>query len=81
MFSETHASGTHYSTYVLGSFFVFIVCSWVFQIIRSPLRHVPGPVFARFTRLWDVYMVKTTDYPQYNIALHRKHGMCIFLGD
>ncbi|RAR09523.1 pisatin demethylase [Stemphylium lycopersici] len=38
-----------------------------------PLRHVPGPFLARFTRLWELRQILQHDFATFNIALHRKY--------
>jgi cytochrome P450 len=40
----------------------------------SPLRHIPGPFLARFTRLWYCLAIYRGSYERENIALHRKYG-------
>jgi hypothetical protein len=40
----------------------------------GPLRSVPGPLLARFTRLWYLRAVSKGDFEKTNIELHRKHG-------
>lgn len=42
--------------------------------IRSPLRRVPGPFLAQFTRLWLLKQVYFGTYPKTSIELHRKYG-------
>lgn len=40
----------------------------------DPLRRVPGPFLARFTRLWLLRQYAKGDYEKTNILLHRKFG-------
>ncbi|KAF2455785.1 cytochrome P450 [Lineolata rhizophorae] len=42
--------------------------------IISPLRKLPGPFMARFSRLWYLKQVWKGNFEQTNIALHRKYG-------
>ncbi len=44
------------------------------QSFISPLRSVPGPFLARFTRLWYFNRVEKGRFEHENIALHRKYG-------
>ncbi|KAK2676887.1 Cytochrome P450 [Fusarium oxysporum f. sp. vasinfectum] len=44
------------------------------NVLRSPLRRVPGPFLARFTRLWLLKQVYFGTYPKTSIELHRKYG-------
>lgn len=47
---------------------------WVFVATTSPLRSIPGPFWARFTRLWFLQSLARGDFHQTNIELHRKYG-------
>lgn len=47
---------------------------YFYRNITSPLRDVPGPLLARFTRLWEVYAIRKYDNTALNIALHEKYG-------
>jgi hypothetical protein len=42
----------------------------------SPLRHVPGPMAARFSRYWYMKRVSEGSFHKLNIQLHRQHGTC-----
>lgn len=49
----------------------------IYKLIRAladPLRTVPGPTVARFTRLWKLRAFYRGDFEKTNIALHRKYG-------
>jgi hypothetical protein len=46
----------------------------LFQAAKSPLRSVPGPFLARFTRLWIFRRYAAADFHNDNIQLHRKYG-------
>ncbi|KIW16028.1 hypothetical protein PV08_06079 [Exophiala spinifera] len=46
----------------------------LFSYLRDPLRDIPGPLAARFTRLWYLKEVACGRFEQTNIALHRKYG-------
>ncbi|TVY29916.1 Pisatin demethylase [Lachnellula hyalina] len=49
--------------------------SYIFiSILLDPLRHLPGPRIARFTRLWYLYQIYQGRFEQVNIALHQKYG-------
>jgi hypothetical protein len=54
-----------------------ILIPLVYRLVRAaldPLRSVPGPPLARFTRLWYSKALSKGDFEQQNIELHRKHG-------
>lgn len=44
---------------------------------HSPLRSVPGPFLARFTKLWYLHRVWNGQFHHENIELHRKHGRVV----
>ncbi|KAK0389342.1 hypothetical protein NLU13_2917 [Sarocladium strictum] len=46
----------------------------LFKPLASPLRHVPGPFLARYTRLWLLKEVYLGTYPQTSIRLHKRYG-------
>jgi hypothetical protein len=46
----------------------------VFVAASGPLRSVPGPFLARFSRLWYLRAVSKGNFEKTNIELHRKHG-------
>ncbi|KAL4971084.1 cytochrome P450 [Aspergillus stella-maris] len=47
---------------------------FVMDYIRDPLKSIPGPIAARYTRLWYFFKVKKGDFHLENIELHRKYG-------
>ncbi|KAL4942583.1 hypothetical protein BDV06DRAFT_235320 [Aspergillus oleicola] len=51
---------------------VYAVSS-ITDYIRDPLRTVPGPIAARYTRLWYFFKIKRGDFHRENIDLHRKY--------
>lgn len=52
---------------------VCVVYSLVLWLI-DPLRSVPGPLLARFTRLWYLYKIYKGDFERTNVNLHKKYG-------
>ncbi|KAI1610627.1 cytochrome P450 oxidoreductase [Exophiala viscosa] len=46
----------------------------LFSYLRDPLRDIPGPFWARFTRLWYLREIANGQFEKTNIALHRKYG-------
>ena len=46
----------------------------IFTAAKDPLRDVPGPLLARFTRLWFLKAILNRDFEKTHIALHKKHG-------
>ncbi len=47
------------------------------QYLRDPLRSIPGPFLARFTRLWYLLAVRSGHFEKINVALHKKHGAVV----
>lgn len=51
---------------------------WILYVLlraaASPLRSIPGPLLARFSRLWYFNRVRKGQFEWDNINLHRKYG-------
>ena len=45
--------------------------------LLDPLRSIPGPFLARFTRLWLAYQIWKGEFQLVNIALHKKYGSLV----
>ncbi|RFU26581.1 hypothetical protein B7463_g9752, partial [Scytalidium lignicola] len=58
----------------------FLTLRTVIKAVTSPLRHVPGPFWARFSRLWYWRAVWKGDFEKTNIALHKKYGPIVRIG-
>ena len=63
--------------YLLAGTIVLLLLRPIFNTLKSPLRGVPGPWLARYTRFWYFYRVKDGDFHHENIALHRDYGSAI----
>ena len=57
------------------SVLVGLIAYGVYRIVTDPLRKVPGPWLARFTRLWELQSVRGNHFEQVNIDLHHKYGL------
>jgi hypothetical protein len=44
------------------------------QYLLDPLRSVPGPFLARFSRLWYFLEIYKGSFEETNIGLHRRYG-------
>jgi len=53
---------------------VLVVCYQAAKAFFSPLRAIPGPFWARFTRAWYLRRVWQGDFEKTNIELHNKYG-------
>ncbi|KAF4625909.1 hypothetical protein G7Y89_g12255 [Cudoniella acicularis] len=47
------------------------------QAFLDPLRAIPGPFLARFTRLWYFFEIYKGSFERTNIELHRKYGSVV----
>lgn len=56
---------------------IFFIVKSVYSLIYDPLKHVPGPRFARFSRLWYFLHVRSGQFHHENISLHRRHGSVV----
>src|SRR5690242_3356266 len=72
--SVGEAKHAHYYVYGIVAVFAFAVVRYLYQTLTSPLRNVPGPFLARFTRLWELQAIRKHDNPTLNIALHERYG-------
>lgn len=61
--------------FLLGSG-LYVLFSLVLGLI-DPLRSVPGPLLARFTRLWYIYKIYKGDFERTNINLHKRYGSVV----
>ena len=59
--------------------FVIYLGYTVLRATLDPLRHVPGPLITRFTRLWYVWHVYRGRVHYTNIDLHKKYGPIVRL--
>lgn len=46
----------------------------VYRSFTSPLKNIPGPWPARFSKLWYFESVRKGNFEEKNIMLHRKYG-------
>jgi hypothetical protein len=69
----------------LGLGYIFLLFSGIYlgycilQSILDPLRQIPGPLLARFTRLWYVWQVYKGTVHTTNVNLHEKYGPIVRL--
>ncbi len=64
-----------------GSFSFYIVLLLIplllhtlYKAYATPLRHIPGPWIAKFTRLWLLKAINSREYQSINVELHKKYG-------
>jgi hypothetical protein len=46
----------------------------IWRALATPLRDIPGPFAARFTRLWYLKNVWRGDFEKVNVRLHDRYG-------
>ncbi|CAI7653533.1 unnamed protein product [Penicillium discolor] len=51
----------------------------VYRLAHDPLRRVPGPWLARFTRLWELHQIRGGHFEQVNVELHQRYGPIVRL--
>jgi len=51
----------------------------IWRGLSTPLRDVPGPFAARFTRLWYLRNVWRGDFEKVNVRLHDRYGTSFLL--
>lgn len=64
---------------LLGAAAVYILTITVTHLI-SPLKSIPGPFFARFTKLWVFIRIWRGRFEKDNITLHQKYGTIVRYG-
>ncbi|KAI0177755.1 benzoate 4-monooxygenase cytochrome P450 [Pestalotiopsis sp. NC0098] len=63
-----------YSQVIASFIAAAFVASFIYRIFFSPIRHVPGPFPAKFTRLWHIYTILAGKQNLKLVELHKKHG-------
>ena len=57
---------------------ILLPCGFIlYRFLSSPLRKVPGPTLARFSRLWYLFSVRRGRFEQENVELHAKYGKIV----
>ena len=51
-----------------------LIIHFLVQFVFDPLREVPGPCLARFTRLWYFIEIYKGGFELTEIELHKKYG-------
>ncbi|PVH85443.1 cytochrome P450 [Cadophora sp. DSE1049] len=56
---------------------LLVICLPLYYVVPAlldPLRHIPGPFWARFTRWWKLIEIYGGEFEKRNIELHRRYG-------
>lgn len=56
---------------------VLAISRALYQAYATPLRDVPGPWLAKFTRIWLLHAFNSGSFEKQNILLHRKYGLAL----
>ncbi|KAB5581285.1 cytochrome P450 [Coniochaeta sp. 2T2.1] len=56
-----------------------IALYYLLQALLDPLRDVPGPAPARYTRLWELYKNWQGQFEHVTVALHKQYGPIVRL--
>ena len=59
---------------------IILFAPFVFTYLTSPVRSIPGPLIARFSDLWRLYLVWKRSPEKEHHALHKKYGSAVVLG-
>lgn len=59
---------------LLGAVFLY---QFVYALLLSPLKDIPGHFLARFTRLWELRQMIRGDSHETFVDLHKKHGQSV----
>lgn len=62
-----------YSYLAVGSILAFVI----YSLFLDPLRKVPGPFLARWSRLWIIYHSRAGDMHTKMMALHKQYGKLV----
>lgn len=77
IFQRSRLRSTMYFTLLTGGislFVLFRLLHIVYSAVTSPLRSIPGPFLARFTKLWYLWRVFHGHFERDNTKLHRKYS-------
>ena len=55
--------------------------SWIVRVLfkayATPLRDIPGPWLAKFTRFWHAKAIASRNFQKTNLDLHRQYGQTL----
>jgi len=66
-------------TQILEVFFGLLIYHNCSQFFTSPIKHLPGPLWARFTKLWRLLNVFTRHAEKTQRQLHDRYGSAVNL--
>ncbi|CAG9989189.1 unnamed protein product [Clonostachys byssicola] len=69
--------GSSVSVYLVAATLSCWLLHAMYQLLASPLRDIPGPFWARYTRLWYLYKSNAGNFHLDNIKLHDTYGKIV----
>jgi hypothetical protein len=72
-FVQTNPTRTIVGLFI-GCLLVLWIVPFIYNVLFSPMRKVPGPFWARITKLWEFYAVLRGRSHEDYISLHNKYG-------
>lgn len=65
---------------VFGSIVIIITSNFIWAYIKSPIKNIPGPFFAKFTNLWRFFDTWGGRPDLTQRILHERHGAAVRMG-
>lgn len=62
-----------------GFLFLYAIFRTLYCEYATPLRDIPGPWVAKYTRFWLCRAINSREFDKINIDLHKKHGPIVRL--
>ena len=75
MINRIHTEVSSRLIMAVGVVVVIWILAYVINLLLDPLRDIPGPLGARFSRIWYLRAISKGDFEKTNIDLHRVYGM------
>jgi hypothetical protein len=76
-FIASNITASHVAIALLGLALIRFVVRLYTRLFSQPWKDIPGPFWAKVTRLWYLSKVMKGDFEMLNIELHRKYGLLI----
>ena len=56
---------------------VYLIGQTLYAAYGTPLRNIPGPWLAKFSRIWLFNAINSRKFQTINLEIHRKYGQII----
>ncbi|KAI3572687.1 hypothetical protein IWW34DRAFT_761644 [Fusarium oxysporum f. sp. albedinis] len=60
--------------YVISGALLVLLARRIYVALLGPLKNVPGPFLAKFTRLWELKCLRDRDFERKLVKLHQQYG-------